>query len=235
MFSKYLLPPDVFIRHWLIVEEIEKNRINKSSQVSLLDVGGSLGEIRKFLPDIKVITTDVVVGADVLYDGKKLPFKKGEYDYVVSIDTLEHIPSDRRLHLIGQMIKIAKRKMILIAPFASIEHEKYEKELVEEFDSAKLTIPSYLQEHRKYGLITTAQMNEVSKKYYSAVCKLVGRVWLDKLNFRVHLFEINPGKVNRLIYYLKFIWNLVINIISPLIIINDDKNTASRVTIVIDK
>ena len=235
MLSKYLLPPDVFIRHWLIVGEIKNNGIKQSSGVSLLDVGGSLGEIRKFLPNIKVVTTDVATGADIIYDGKKLPFKKEEYDYVVSIDTLEHVPADSRLNLIGQMADIAKRKMILIAPFASVEHEKYEKKLVEKYNLAKQTIPRYLLEHRKYGLIASVQLDEVSKKYSSAVRKLVGRVWLDKLNFAVHLFEINSGKVNRLIYYLKFIWNFVINIISPLIIINADKNTASRVIIVIDK
>lgn len=235
MFSKYLLPPDVFIRHWLIAREINENRIRQLSEVSLLDVGGSLGEIKKFLLNIKVITTDVAAGADVLYDGIKLPFPKNAYDFVVSIDTLEHIPIDRRINLISQMTNISKRKTILIAPFASMEHEKYEKKLVEKFNLSKLAIPPYLLEHRKYGLITSAQMDEVSKKYSSAVCKLIGRVWLDKLNFSVHFFEIKNGKINRLIYYLKFIWNLVINTISSQIIINADKNTASRVIIVIDK
>lgn len=235
MFSKYLLPPDVFIRHWLIAGEIKKNGIKQLSGVSLLDVGGSLGEIKKFLPNIKVVTTDVAAGADVLYDGHKLPFPKEAYNYVVSIDTLEHIPIDRRMNLISQMVNISKRKTILIAPFASMEHEKYEKKLVEKFNLSKLAIPPYLLEHREYGLITSAQMNEIFKKYSSAVCKLVGRVWLDKLNFSVHLFEIKHGKINRLIYYLKFIWNLVINMISSQIIINADKNTASRVIIVIDK
>ena len=72
MLSKYLLPPDVFIRHWLVANEIKKNRIGSK----VLDVGGSLGEMRKFLPGVKIVTTDVVPGADILYDGKKLPFKK---------------------------------------------------------------------------------------------------------------------------------------------------------------
>lgn len=235
MLSKYLLPPDVFIRHWLIAKEIKKNPANFSRVVSLLDVGGSLGEIKKFLSNIKVVTTDVVTGADVLYDGHKLPFPEEAYDYVVSIDTLEHIPIDRRVSLISQMVNISKKKTILIAPFASTEHEQYEKKLVEKFNLAKKTVPSYLLEHRKYGLITSTQLDEVSKKYSFAVYKLVGRVWLDKLNFAVHLFETNPGKINRLIYYLKFVWNLVMNIISPLIIINVDKNTTSRVMIIINK
>ena len=201
MLSKYLLPPDVFIRHWLIAGEIKNNGIKQSSGVSLLDVGGSLGEIRKFLPNIKVVTTDVAAGADVIYDGRKLPFKKEEYDYVVSIDTLEHVPADSRLNLIGQMTDIAKRKMILIAPFASVEHEKYEKKLVEKYNLAKQTVPRYLLEHRKYGLITQAQFSDVSDKYSSAICSLVGRVWLHRLNIAVHMFEIRAGNINRFIYF----------------------------------
>ncbi len=235
MLNRFFLPPDVFIRHWLVAGEIEKNRINKSSEVSLLDVGGSLGEIKKFLPNIKVVTTDVVPEADILYDGKKLPFKKGEYDYVVSIDTLEHVPVARRLNLIGQMVGIAKRKMILIAPFSSIEHEKYEKKLVEKFKLAKLMAPPYLLEHREFGLVTSGQLDEVSKKYPSAICKLVGRVWLDELNFRVHIFEVEAGKLNRIIYFLKFIWNIILNLSSPLIIMDQDKVYASRALIVINK
>lgn len=234
MLSKYLLPPDVFIRHWLVAGEINKNGFRHTPGASLLDVGGSLGEIRKFLPNIKVVTTDVTTGADILYDGKKLPFKKGEYDYVISIDTLEHVPADRRLNLIGQMAGIAKRKMILIAPFASVEHEKYEKKLVEKFNSVNRTIPPYLLEHREFGLVTSGQLDEVSKKFPAAVCKLVGRVWLDGLIFAVHMFEIKTGKINRIIYFLKFIWNIILNLFSPLIIINQKKVFASRAMIVID-
>jgi hypothetical protein len=235
MSNKYLLPPDVFIRHWLIAKEIKKNPANLSGVVSLLDVGGSLGEIKKFLSNIKVVTTDVVPGADILYDGKKLPFKEGEYDYVVSIDTLEHISAVKRLDLIGQMAGIAKRKMILIAPFASPEHERYEKKLVEKYILEKRAAPQYLQEHRKYGLITPAQLKKILKKFPSAICRLVGYVGLDELNFKVHMFEINSGKINRIIYLLKFIWNIILNLLSPLIILNQNKISASRVLITINK
>lgn len=231
MLSKYLLPPDVFIRHWLIANEIKKT----GPEQKILDVGGSLGEIRKFLPGMKTVTTDVVSGADILYDGKKLPFKKGKYDFVVSIDTLEHIPSARRLDLIGQMVSVAKRKTILIAPFASPEHEKYEKKLVEQYNLGKLTVPQYLREHRKYGLVTTSQLEDIQDKYPSALCRLVGYVGLDELNFKIHMFEIKSGKINRIIYYLKFFWNIALNLFSPLIILNKNKASASRALVVIDK
>jgi len=234
MLSKYLLPPDVFIRHWLVASEIKKCSFD-SIKISLLDVGGSLGELRKFLPNLKIVTTDVVAGADVLYDGYKLPFKKGEYDYVVSIDTLEHIPAGRRLNLLTQMDNISIKKVIAIAPFASQEHEKYENELVRRFAKTGQPVPPYLSEHRKYGLLTSDQLDAFSKKNKLIVYKLVGRVWLDKYNFSVHMFEIKSGKLNKLIYLLKFGWNLIMNLLSPLIIFHSDKNTASRAMIIIEK
>lgn len=234
MLSKYLLPPDVFIRHWLVAGEIKKCNFD-SAKISLLDVGGSLGELRKFLPNLKIVTTDVVAGADVLYDGYKLPFKKGEYDYVVSIDTLEHIPAGRRLNLLTQMDNISIKKVIAIAPFASLEHEKYENELIRRFAKAGQLAPPYLSEHRKYGLLTPDQLDTFSKKNRLIVYKLVGRVWLDKYNFSVHMFEIKSGKLNKLIYLLKFGWNLIMNLLSPLIIFYPDKNTASRAMIIIKK
>lgn len=231
MLSKYLLPPDVFIRHWLIANEVKK----AGPEQKILDVGGSLGEMRKFLPGLKIVTADVVPGADVLYDGKKLPFKPGEYDFVVSIDTLEHIPASGRLGLIGQMVSVSKIKTILIAPFASPEHEKYEKKLVMGYNSKKQSVPRYLQEHRKYGLVTTGQLEAIRNKYPSATNRLVGFVGLDELNFKVHMFEISAGKLNKIIYYLKFIWNIVLNLFSPLIILNKNKTSASRALVVIDK
>ena len=234
MLSKYLLPPDVFIRHWLVEREINKNGPGLG-KTTLLDVGGSLGEMRKFLPNLKIVTTDVAAGADVLYDGYKLPFKKGEYDYVVSIDTLEHIPAGRRLNLLTQMDNISLEKVIAIAPFASLEHEKYEDELVTRFVKLNQPVPPYLVEHRKYGLLTLNQLDVATKKNRLAAYTLVGRVWLDKYNFSVHMFEIKYGKLNKLIYLLKFGWNLIMNLLSPLIIFHSDKNTASRAMIIIEK
>lgn len=235
MLSKYLLPPDVFVRHWLVAREIHKGTPRKTPEDSLLDVGGSLGELRKFIAQLKITTADVVTGADVVYNGQKLPLDDVSFDYVVSVDTLEHIPPEKRLEFVNDLVRVAKQRVVIIAPFASTQHDIYEENLILDFKKSKKKIPAYLTEHRKHGLISPGQLIEIGKSHPTAICSLAGWVWLDKLNFAVHVFESNPGKINRLIYILKFIWNLVINLISSLMIINPDKNTASRVIIVIDK
>lgn len=235
MVNKYFLSPDVYIRHWLIARKISEGHSSSTRGVSLLDVGGSMGELRKFLPMVKITTADVAAGADVVYDGRKLPLENTSFDYVVSVDTLEHIPSERRLDFVVELVRVAKKKVVIIAPFASTQHDIYEENLMSGFRKNKKKIPSYLIEHRKFGLVTSSQLVEVSKSYPTAICGLAGRVWLDKLNFSVHVFEVNPGKINRIIYILKFVWNLAVNLMSPLMIINADENTASRAIIVIDK
>ncbi|MBI2309845.1 class I SAM-dependent methyltransferase [Candidatus Collierbacteria bacterium] len=235
MLNKFFLPPDVFIRHWLVAREIRKGPLRRLSGESLLDVGGSLAEFRKFIAKLEITTADVVAGADVVYNGQKLPLDNASFDYVVSVDTLEHIPPEKRLGFVNDLVRVAKQRVVIIAPFASMQHDIYEKNLILDFKKSEKKIPVYLTEHRKHGLISLGQLIEIGKSYPTAIYSLAGLVWLDKLNFAVHMFEVNPGKINRVIYILKFIWNLVINLISSLMIINPDKNTASRVIIVIDK
>ena len=226
MFSKYLLPPDVFIRHWLIAKELEKIPDLKS----VLDVGGSLGEFRKFRDDLKVVTVDVI-GGDVIYDGDRLPFKDCSFDAVVSIDTLEHIPPAKRIGLIGELARVAGKQLVIIAPYASVAHLEHEKKLKMDFETNGKAVPDYLKEHLRYGLVTQGQINEITTRY-DLSSKLAGRVAMDNVNFLVHMFEIKQGKLNRIIYLMKFGWNLVINLFLTVIPMAGDRSNASRAILV---
>ncbi len=220
---KYLLPPDVFFRHLLVARELSKIPDLKT----VLDVGGSLGEFRKFRNDLKVVTADVI-GGDVIYGGDRLPFKDSGFDAVVSIDTLEHVPPLKRVELVGEWLRVAKDILVMIAPYASAAHLKYEQKLKKDYENKRKKIPEYLEEHLKYGLVTDRQVVEITRKYDLSP-KLVGRVMIDNLNFLVHIFEISPGKLNQALYLMKFGWNLVINLIISFIAINGGKIDSSRV------
>lgn len=228
MVNKYFLPPDVFIRHWLIAREINKGD-------SLLDVGGSLGELRKFITKLVITTTDVVEGADVIYSGEKLPFENDSFDYVASIDTLEHIPPKKRLDFVSELVRVAKQKVVIIAPFASPKHIIYEANLMEELKRNKRKISSYLIEHRKYGLINREFTLALRKKFRNLETRLLNNVFLDEINFKIHGFEVKIGKLNRLIYLSKFLWNVFVNIFAPITVKLTGENFASRVLITIPK
>ena len=226
---KYLLPPDVFFRHLLVARELEKI----PDLMTVLDVGGSLGELRKFRNDLNVVTADVI-GGDVIYGGDKLPFKNNSFDAVVSIDTLEHVPHFKRVELVAEWLRVAKDILVVIAPYASPAHLKHESKLKKDYENKGKKIPGYLEEHLKYGLVTDEQIDDVVKRY-NLSSKLVGNVVADNLNFAVHMFEISPGKLNKSLYLMKFGWNLAMNLFLTFVTVSGGKENASRVVLTCSK
>jgi ubiquinone/menaquinone biosynthesis C-methylase UbiE len=46
-----------------------------------------------------------------------MPFKDGEFDFVFSLDMLEHIPKDKRLDAIREMVRVSKHDIIVAFPY----------------------------------------------------------------------------------------------------------------------
>ena len=229
MFKKFLVPPDVFFRHAII-----SRAVGGSQQI--LDVGGSLGELRKFLPNVSITTADVMEGGDILFNGKKLPLDTGSYETVISVDTLEHIPQKERLSFVKELCRVAKKSIVLLAPYGSSEHTLAEKQLAEAYRRSGKEIPHYLQEHIKYGLPGDSFLRSLEKEF-GAVIGLSGRLWFDRINFSIHAFEVRNGKLNRLLYNGKYLWNFCANsIIVPWIsIVAPAQSSTSRFLARIDK
>ncbi|HEY1536785.1 MAG TPA: class I SAM-dependent methyltransferase [Polyangiaceae bacterium] len=63
-------------------------------------------------------------GPDVLYDGKRLPFADGEFDTVLSVQTLEHTPEPQAL--LREMARVLRPGgvLLLTAPFSFRLHEQ---------------------------------------------------------------------------------------------------------------
>lgn len=229
--TKFFLPPDVFLRHMLVVPHVKET-------ARILDVGGSLGELRKFLPNIQIKTADVVPDADVVYDGKHLPFPDNSWGAVVSVDTLEHISEEWRLAFVREVFRVSKQRVVLIAPYRSAEHEQYEAQLVDAFKRKRKKVPEYLFEHRKFGLVSNEFCARLKKDFPSASTRLVGSVSIDRVNFRIHTFEVSFGPLNRLMYYGKFLWNIAENLwfsTMPRMVMSPPVRKTSRVVIIIDK
>lgn len=229
MFDTYLFPPDVFFRHKVIADAIGRSR-------QILDVGGSLGELKKFLPRADITTADVVEGADIVFNGKILPVKSESYETVVSVDTLEHIPKKQRMSFVKELYRVAKKQVILLAPNGSVSHLKYEQRLLASYRQQGKAIPRYLDEHVKYGLPEEDFLRELKREFGASV-NLCGRLWLDRLNFTIHTFEVKNGKLNQLVYRGKYLWNLFINlfVISIIRRFVPGSIAASRFLVVIDK
>lgn len=211
MFNKYFLPPDVFFRHSVIARAVGNSK-------EILDVGGSLGELRKFLPHAHITTADVIEGADILFKGKKLPIDSKFYETVVSVDTLEHVPQKERASFVKELCRVARKRVILLAPYGSTEHTKIELQLAETYKREKREVPNYLKEHIKFGLPGEEFLQSLRQEI-NAQTNLCGLLWFDRINFLIHTFEVKNGKLNQLLYRTKFFWNLFANLfITPFLL-----------------
>ncbi len=152
------LPFDQYSRHMLVRRVAERIRTALgAAHLEVLDVGGYPGLTPRFLPNDRVIVTDITPdqapGARyVRADGGALPFPDHTFDLVTSLDSLEHVPAQRRAVYVGELLRVSRGYVVLIAPFASEETELFERLLAEFVRVMNQDEQPQLREHRAYGL-----------------------------------------------------------------------------------
>lgn len=110
---------DIALRYLPIVKAIEEDKLSKKF---VLEVGsGSLG--------ITPYLRTKITGVDKKFDGpqtnmlvkvyasaEKLPFKNNSFDYVICVDTLEHIKPNLRKKVVNELFRVGRRKIFLAVP-----------------------------------------------------------------------------------------------------------------------
>lgn len=146
------LPFDQYQRYRLIQEAIDVLRWE--SPLRVLDVGGSPGTLKRFLPDDHVIVADIADqgGLDIYANGLRLPFKDRGFDAAVSSDTLEHIPPEHRNPFVSELARVSNEAVIIGAPFDDPAVNQAEEVLhnliLERYGEGH----HFLEEHRCLGL-----------------------------------------------------------------------------------
>ena len=197
MLSTKFLPYDVYCRHQRMAELI-------TAKGNILDVGGSLKELRHFVTH--PITTVDVIGGDIIYQGRNLPLKDKSFDIVVSLDTIEHIPAASRPQLLAEILRVAKKQIIIAAPMGTLAHQQAEAQL-----AAVHPGDHYLQEHIKYGLPTLVDIKNWVGSLPTHELSFSDDWRFASLMFRLHRWEIRQPQLNRLIYYAKTLVNWLVN------------------------
>jgi hypothetical protein len=120
------LPFDLYARYRIAAQIIEA--VREEPRAQLLDVGGGPGgTLGDFLPEHDVIASDLHLPSHwhtrapdlVLADGAQLPFADGAFDAVVSMDTLEHVPPERRPVLLREAVRVSRGWVVAGCPCAT--------------------------------------------------------------------------------------------------------------------
>lgn len=151
------MAPDTFERHAIIAELAGR-------PATLLDVGGNRGELAMFMPD-SVVTTVNMAGedADLTFDGETLPFADDSFEVAVSVDVLEHIPRELRARHFEEMVRVARRLVVVSCPLGSPGHIEAEGELAAWYRRTTGNGHRFLEEHLERGLPTEEELGELAK------------------------------------------------------------------------
>lgn len=175
------LPFDQYGRYRMAQEALDAARPILGERFRILDVGGffrtgrgvALLPIRQFLTSDDVTVIDQQPGDVPGYiqgDGRSLDFADATFDFVVSCDTLEHVPAPDRPTFWRELLRVARHGVILAAPFASPEVVAAEDLLARYIRVELHTEQMQLKEHREYGLpdlpATRAFLDESGLRYH---------------------------------------------------------------------
>jgi SAM-dependent methyltransferase len=196
-----LLPFDVFERHKVVAGKIKPGE-------TILDVGGGIDALGKFVKN-KIIVANLKSG-DILLDGSRLPLENNSFDVVTSIDVIEHIPREKRKEFVKELLRVAKRRVIISAPLWSKGHQVSETELLKLFRKKKIETV-FLEEHLERGLPTIDELKSYLLSYpykffYS------GDYRLSSFLSRLDLKSFESPKLDKLFYFFKRSLNTILNL-----------------------
>jgi hypothetical protein len=118
---------------------------------TVLDVGGRGHQLARFMPGTMLLTANIEPPADVIVDPRVLPFADGEFEVVTSCDVLEHMPAERRAAHVAELVRVARRRLVLCCPYGSEEKNAAEQEIADTVMRELGRSFPYLDEHVKYG------------------------------------------------------------------------------------
>ena len=116
------------------------NGLRTQKSHKILEVGsGAHANLAKYLPDDSITFLDIDLPKEVLKDPRfvtgdatNLVYEDGEFDFIVALDVIEHIPVEKRASFIENVNRVAKVGVILSAPHYSAK-SPHEDELLKSF------------------------------------------------------------------------------------------------------
>ena len=162
---------DVYERH-TVVRELLAGVLGTDAAATVLDVGGRRGLLAAYVPYAVTAVNPDGTG-DQTIDGTTLPFGAGSFDAVVTIDTLEHVVPGERAAFLRMCDAVARRVLIVAAPFGSAAHSARERDLNERYAAVFGAPHAYLAEHVANGLPTLDDLHAIVADLQPAAWRIV--------------------------------------------------------------
>lgn len=120
----------------------------------------------RYLPGFELVFSDIEAQppAPVTFvraDATRLPFADGEFDYVVSMDVLEHVPRDRRPAFLAECARVAGRAAVVCCPIAAPGTARAEDDANAVFRLLSGSGYRWLDEHHDEGLPSADEVDAV--------------------------------------------------------------------------
>lgn len=153
---------DTDLRYKPIVEFL-KNKLKDKPKI--LEVGSGPRGITRYL-NYPITGVDKVFNKpsrlvkQVKVKDIKLPFKTNSFDYVISVDMLEHLPDNKRGESLREMIRVAKKGLVLAVP-CGLKAEAQDKDLFDYYFKNHNEEEKVLKEHLKFGLPKIEEINKL--------------------------------------------------------------------------
>lgn len=197
--------PEAALRYIPVISVL-KNRKMLNSKI--LEVGsGSLGITPYLKKPIDAIDVDFSGPQTSLLNkingtADNLPFRKNSYDVLICADTLEHIKKTQREKVIEEMMRVAKKLIIIVVPTGSLSQEQ-DKKLDAYYQKIFNKKNDFLSEHVQNGLPSANEIlvifDRVSRKLNKKT-RVSSRPLLN-LKIREVLMKTWITK-NKYVYYL---------------------------------
>lgn len=199
----------IALRYLPIVDDLKQ--IQQKNE-SILEVGS---EIEGITPYLQQPVTGVDLGFDysranqwltpVKGSATKLPFQNRSFDYVLSVDMLEHLLPTQREQAIKEMLRVADKKVYLAFPCGSAS-AAVDRELDRYFFNKNGQHFDYLAEHVKLGLPPCDLVPQLARRYPDWQLTVHGNtsLWLWRLMLKLGLSNeiIKTSLYRRLLFLL---------------------------------
>lgn len=179
---------------------------------SVLDVGGYRSReqhLTRFFEVLDYVSVNVGTAwykneeSHHLFDGVTLPFGDRSFPYVICVDTLEHVEASARHGLVGEIIRVASVRAVIVVPIAHGDVSDEERLLNHSRRFRIQPMPSLLQ-HVKYGLPATGELAGYAKGHRYALTFASPRhlYWSFQMAMLLNQFALGAEaeSVNRRLY-----------------------------------